>query len=413
MKARLLPLIRKGAISLTLCSFSLSEAGFKEWVSSKLPYKLPPEKLQFHALKPDSSVEVLDRNYERLFYLSEPRLRFYRNLSEISEKLQKFVVLSEDAKFFGHEGFDMKEIENSLKKNLSQGKVKRGGSTITQQLAKNVFLDKKRSVTRKLFEVPWTMQIERDLTKKQIIELYLNVIEWGPGIYGAEAASRHFFDKSAAEIDPREALYLAMIVPNPPRFDAFASPKSRAFIWSKSKTFAQRIYTEKKITLEERDYLLSGPPLFAPLDQKIRKYPLQHSAHYTGSRKEFNDKWGSLVTYLRKSPHGKKNPILTFLTKNFNESQWQVPLTSDGPKDKKTPIPYLVFRDDKGVAAYKALPKGSRIPEETELSDGLSIENDFSLEEIFYGRPTEASSLSSETVEGSGDDASSLGPDSF
>jgi len=401
-------------IALVIFSFTIpAQAGFKEWVSSKLPYKLPPEKLQFASLRPESAVEVLDRNNERLFYLSGPKLRFYRNLSEISEKLQNFVVLSEDAKFFGHEGFDVEEIENSLKKNLSKGKVKRGGSTITQQLAKNVFLDKKRSVTRKLFEVPWTMQIERDLSKKQILELYLNVIEWGPGIYGAEAASRHFFDKSAAEINPREALYLAMIVPNPPRFDAYASARSKDFIWSKSKTFAARIYGEKKISQEEKDFLIAEQATFAPLDQKQRKYPLQHSAHYVGSRKEFADKWQDLANYIRKSPHGKRNPVSTFLDKNFDESQWQIPLVKDGPRNKAAPTPYLVYKDDKGVAAFKKLPKGSRIPDGDSLSDGLILQNDFSLEEIFYGRPAQDSSSSSETVESSGDESSSVGSESL
>ncbi len=390
-----------------------SQAGFKEWVSSKLPYKLPPEKLQFASLRPESAVEVLDRNNERLFYLSGPKLRFYRNLSEISEKLQNFVVLSEDAKFFGHEGFDVEEIENSLKKNLSKGKVKRGGSTITQQLAKNVFLDKKRSVTRKLFEVPWTMQIERDLSKKQILELYLNVIEWGPGIYGAEAASRHFFDKSAAELDAREALYLAMIVPNPPRFDAFASSKAKDFIWSKSKTFTERIYGEKKITLDERNLMLSGQAPFAPLNQKLRKYPLQHISRYTGSAKEFAEKWQDLANYIRKSPHGKNNPVNTFLDKNFDETIWPTTLIQGGIKDKKTPTPYLVFRDEKGIAGFKKLPKGSRIPEGSSLSNGLSLENDFSLEEIFYGRPPQDSSSSSETMESSGDESSSVGSESI
>ncbi|MEZ4814727.1 MAG: biosynthetic peptidoglycan transglycosylase [Bdellovibrionota bacterium] len=402
---------------LPFCLLKTSQAGFKEWLSSKLPYKLPPEKLQFSTLKPESAVEVLDRNHERLFYLSGSKLRFYRNLSEISQDLQKFVVLSEDAKFYSHEGFDVEEIENSLKKNLAKGKIKRGGSTITQQLAKNIFLDKKKSVTRKLFEVPWAMQLERDLSKKQILELYLNVIEWGPGIYGAEAASRHFFDKSAAEIDAREALYLAMIIPNPPRFDGYANAKMKAFIWKKSKTFTERIYQEKKLNSEERSFLLSMPADLAPLVQKERRYPLQHSANYMGSRKDFKNTWGELADYIRKSPQGKKNPVFTFLDKHFDEALWQVPLAQEKVKSKKVHAPYLVFRDvfrgERGVAAYKKLPKGSIIQEGASLSDGLSLENDFSLEEIFYGRPIEASSLSSDPMEGSGENNSSLGSEAL
>ncbi len=400
--------LRLALAALVLASTPLN-AGFKDWVASKLPYKLPPEKLQFASLRPESAVEVLDRNKEVLFYLSGSKLRFYRNLNQISESLQKFVILSEDAKFYNHEGFDLEEIENSLKKNFEKGGVKRGGSTITQQLVKNLFLDKKKSVTRKLFEVPWAMQIERDLSKKQIIELYLNVIEWGPGLYGAEAASRHFFDKSAADINPQEALYLAMIVPNPPRFDGFASPKTREFIWKKSKTFAERIYSEKKITLEEKNTLLTEQAPLATLDQKLRKYPLQHSStKYPGGPKEFEEMWAQVANYIRKSKQSKNNPIQTLLNKHFDESTWQIPINQDGPKDKKTPTPYLLFRDEKGLAAFKKLPKGSRISEEADIKVGLSLENEFSLEEIFYGRPLEASSLSSQAMDESGEQLPSL-----
>jgi monofunctional biosynthetic peptidoglycan transglycosylase len=383
-------------------------AGFKDWVASKLPYKLPPEKLNFASLRPDSATEVLDRNNQRLFYLSGPKLRFYRPISEISENLQKFVILSEDAKFYSHEGFDVEEIENSIKKNFTSNKIKRGASTITQQLAKNIFLDKKKSVTRKLFEVPWTMQLERDLTKKQILELYLNIIEWGPGIHGAEAASRHYFDKSAAEIDAREALYLAMIVPNPPRFDGYASAKMRDFIWSKCKTFAQRIYSEKKITLEERDFMLSGPAPLATLEQKNRKYPLQHAGKYTGSIADFESKWGELAAYIRRTDHGKKSPVQVFLDKKFDESVLNVPLTQTASKDKNAPIPYLIYEDDKGIAGYRKLKRGQGIPSDAVLSNGLRLENDFSLEELFYVRPPQASSLSTEPVEGSGENSSTL-----
>lgn len=407
---------RKLYSSLLLASIVFTaQADFKSWLSSKLPYKLPPEKLQFASLRPPSAVEVLDRNNQRLFYFAPlNKLRFYRNLSEISEDLQKFVVLSEDAKFFSHEGFDVEEIENSLKKNLSQGKVKRGGSTITQQLAKNVFLDKKRSVTRKLFEVPWTMQIERDLNKKQILELYLNIIEWGPGIYGAEAASRHFFDKSAAELDPKEALYLAMIIPNPIRFDGFKSSKSKEFIWSKSKTFAQRIHSEKKISLDEKNYLVSEPATLALLDNKTRKYPLQHTSSYAGSPKDFQSTWQDLATHIRKTKHAKENPVYTFLDKEFDTSIFNVPFV-ESSKEKNAPTPYLVLRDEKGVVAYKKLTKGTKLPEGYSLSDGLSLENDFSLEEVFYGRPTEPSSSSSETMERPGEEQpnSSMGPENI
>jgi hypothetical protein len=186
----------------------------------------------------------------------------------------------------------------------------------------------------------------------------------------------------------------------------------RDFIWSKCRTFAQRIYSEKKISSDEKEILLSGPATLASLNPKSRKYPLQHAARYEGSQKDFNEKWGELALYIRKA-HSQKNPVLTSLDKDFDESKWQVDILHSGPTAKKSPTPYLVIRDSRGVAAFKKLKKGDQINAEASLSNGLSVENDFSLEEIFYVRPAESSSFSSEAMEGRGDGSTSSGQTDF
>lgn len=140
-------------------------------------------------------------------------------LSRIAPALQRAVVAAEDASFFAHEGFDWEGIKDAALYNLEVGEFKRGGSTITQQLAKNLYLSSERSLLRKAREALITRSLEHHLTKERILELYLNVAEWGQGVFGAEAAARHHFGKSAKELTIDEAALLAAILPSPRRYD--------------------------------------------------------------------------------------------------------------------------------------------------------------------------------------------------
>jgi len=140
-------------------------------------------------------------------------------LSRISPYLRQAVVASEDASFFAHEGFDWEGIKDAALYDLEKGELKRGGSTITQQLAKNLYLSPERSLFRKAHEALITRALEHHLSKERILELYLNVAEWGHGVYGAEAAARHHFSKPAKELSAEEAAWLAAILPSPRRYD--------------------------------------------------------------------------------------------------------------------------------------------------------------------------------------------------
>lgn len=133
----------------------------------------------------------------------------------ISANLKRAVIAAEDQKFLDHEGFDWEEMEKAFDKNRQRQRVVRGASTISQQLAKNLFLTGQRAYWRKAEEAVITVMIERTLSKRRILEIYLNVIEWGNGIYGAEAAARQYYGKSAAELDEEEAARLAAMIPNP------------------------------------------------------------------------------------------------------------------------------------------------------------------------------------------------------
>ena len=151
----------------------------------------------------------------------------WRSLDDISPRLVQAVIASEDAAFCAHSGFDMKAIERALQANAraekrGTGRI-RGGSTISQQTAKNVFLWPGRDWIRKGLEAGYTVAIETLWGKRRIMEVYLNVAEWAPGVYGAEAASQHWFGKSADALTAREAARLAAILPSPRRYNA-ASP---------------------------------------------------------------------------------------------------------------------------------------------------------------------------------------------
>ena len=135
--------------------------------------------------------------------------------SRLSPSLVRAVLLTEDAKFWKHDGLDYEQIKESVEVNIERGEFARGASTITQQLAKNLYLSPSKNPVRKLRELLIARRLEAELTKQRILELYLNVIEWGDGIYGAEAAARTYFGKSAATLAPHEAALLAASIANP------------------------------------------------------------------------------------------------------------------------------------------------------------------------------------------------------
>jgi monofunctional biosynthetic peptidoglycan transglycosylase len=148
--------------------------------------------------------------------------RTWRPLDQMSPALIRSVIAAEDAGFCSHKGFDFEAMQEAWAHNERSDRV-RGGSTISQQTAKNVFLWPERSWVRKGLEAGYTVLIEAVWSKRRIVEVYLNVAEWAPGVYGAEAAAQHWYGKSAADLTAREAARLAAILPSPRRYRA-ASP---------------------------------------------------------------------------------------------------------------------------------------------------------------------------------------------
>ncbi len=162
-----------------------------------------------------TTIQVKDWQGEYHSFVVGPKNRTWTPSSRIPAEMKWAVILAEDANFYTHEGFDVKAIKNAIKYDLEKKSLKRGASTITQQTAKNLFLSREKSITRKLKEVYLAYRMEQELTKGRIIEFYLNVVELGPMVYGIGHGAQYYFGKPAAALTPRECAFLAAMLPGP------------------------------------------------------------------------------------------------------------------------------------------------------------------------------------------------------
>jgi monofunctional glycosyltransferase len=200
------------AFCYTLGAAVLAVIGMQLWFLGHMVY--------WSEFDPASSAFMQDRLESMRKANPAARLKYHWvPYGRISEHLKRAVVAAEDARFLDHEGFDWEAIQKAMQKNEKRGKVVAGASTISQQLAKNLFLSGERSWLRKGEEAMITWMMERTLSKRRILELYLNLAEWGEGVFGAEAAARHHFGLPAAALGPEQAAWLAAILPSPRRYD--------------------------------------------------------------------------------------------------------------------------------------------------------------------------------------------------
>jgi monofunctional glycosyltransferase len=178
-----------------------------------------------------------------------PGSKSYVPLRSISAHLQRAVVLTEDSRFWQHGGFDFEEIENSIKMNLETGEYKRGGSTITQQLAKNMFLSAEKTIFRKILEAMITLRIEKEFGKKEILERYLNVVQFGKNIFGVKSASEYYFKKRPGDLTVVEAAFLAFLLPSPEKYSqSFQRRRLSPFAKSRLLEIVQLMHVTNHIT---------------------------------------------------------------------------------------------------------------------------------------------------------------------
>ncbi len=192
-----------------------------------------------------------------------PTSKNYVPLKQISPYLQKTIILTEDSNFYNHKGFDWASIEKNAREGWAKGAFKKGGSTITQQLAKNMFLTKDRTFIRKGLEAIITDRIEHTLTKKEILERYLNVVEFGKEIYGVKAAAKYYFKKSPAELDIVESAFLAMVLPNPVKYSqSYYRKELTSFARKRMSRIVEDMFRYHRISQEEYDVAIQKVAYF-------------------------------------------------------------------------------------------------------------------------------------------------------
>ncbi|HTP04730.1 MAG TPA: transglycosylase domain-containing protein [Nitrospirota bacterium] len=235
-----------------LCAIILSV-----WVAQVLSH-LPDVSVLKH-YRPAVATEVLDKDGNVVTEYYDRKFRIWVPISSLPDIVIHAVVTAEDDTFFEHQGVNYKATWDALVHDWHKKRFARGGSTITQQMIKNVLLSKEKTISRKLREYVLARQAEDLLTKRRILEIYLNEVEWGDDIYGIEAASRYYLDKHASELTAGEAALLAGMLPNPHYYDPFKRPE-------KAKDRQDRVLTNmlqaKLITLDEYDAAVKFlPPL--------------------------------------------------------------------------------------------------------------------------------------------------------
>ncbi len=187
----------------------------------------------------------------------------YVPLDQISPNIVGAIIMSEDASFYFHQGLDYKEMKESLIKDINEERFARGASTITQQLAKNVFLTSDKNITRKILEMYLALQIEKIFTKGKILAMYLNVVEFGPNLFGIKQACKYYFNTLPIQITPEQAAFLAFLLPNPSKYrQSYVRKKLTPFAESAVRIILHKMLFGRKIQTEEYQNAIARIPEF-------------------------------------------------------------------------------------------------------------------------------------------------------
>lgn len=216
---------------------------------------------------------VLKQQYPHVIYQGSdkpPQIKILKNrpaqwvsLSEVSKVAIDAIVISEDWAFYQHRGYDPNQIREAIREDLEEGRLARGASTITQQVVKNVFLGSEKSFSRKIKEIFVAVAMEQRLTKSKILEVYLNIAEWGEGLFGIGPASRFYFKKAPSELTPKEGAFLAMLLPSPKRYSqSFRDKKLTEYANKTIQSILQKMAQAKLLTEEVVEEEIKKPLYF-------------------------------------------------------------------------------------------------------------------------------------------------------
>lgn len=219
---------------------------------------------------PRASMVITVKDWEKRDhpFVVGPRNPRWTPYGALPPALKKAVVASEDANFYSHEGVDYEAIREAIKADLQKGKFVRGGSTITQQLAKNLFLTREKTIVRKVKELILARRLDDALSKSRILELYLNVVELGPMVYGVGHAAHYYFGKHPSALTVRECAFLASMLPGPKVYNPY---RKMDRVMKRSDRILRRMVAARMITREEYDAAMAEVPNLAGLERKVEK----------------------------------------------------------------------------------------------------------------------------------------------
>ncbi len=217
--------------------------------------------------KASMTIQVKDWQGNYHPFVVGPKNRYWTPSPSIPSEMKWAVIVAEDARFYKHEGVDVKALKKAIRYDLEKKSFARGASTITQQVAKNIFLSREKSITRKVKELVLALQMERELTKGRIIELYLNVVELGPMVYGIGHGARYYFGKPASELTPRECAFLAAMLPGPRV--AYNPYKNLHRVVERSDMILRLLHGKGVLSEDEYRLALAETPNIAGLQAKV------------------------------------------------------------------------------------------------------------------------------------------------
>jgi len=213
------------------------------------------------------TIQVRDWHGDYHPFIVGPKNRYWTPSGSIPAEMKWAVILAEDANFYKHEGIDVKAIKNAIKYDLEKKSFARGASTITQQVAKNLYLSREKTITRKVKEIVLAKRMEEELTKGRIIELYLNVVELGPMVYGIGHGARYYFGKSASALTPRECAFLAAMLPGPRV--AYNPYKNLDKVLKRSNMILRLLRNKGVLSAGEYQQAMGQEPNIAGLQRKV------------------------------------------------------------------------------------------------------------------------------------------------
>jgi monofunctional glycosyltransferase len=227
------------------------------------------------------------------------------SLPQISPYVIKAVIIAEDDKFWSHEGFDFNAMQKAIERDIKNKKFKFGGSTISQQLAKNLYLSPSKNPIRKIKEAILTWRLERHLSKKRIIELYLNVAEWGEALFGIESAAHHYYDKPASALTAIEAAKLASVLPNPRKYNPTGTSK---YVENRSDRIYQ-VMIKRGIVIPEYEEVMTEPEEIKDGDEKKPPEQLESEIKKNDSEILIKNNDGKKITGQSRNPLDIKNKL--------------------------------------------------------------------------------------------------------